>query len=129
MPFTLLPTGSTEAAVTFMLLPSWNKRMVTNPYTSLHRRFLHMQILGLHTIRPTPIIQYAEVPFWNKIQTPLPKHAWDMHIIAIWNKEGRNCLNACNKNWSKQLAKEKPEAKWEINNIHNDPALPLCTRH
>jgi hypothetical protein len=27
-------------------------------------------------------------------------------IIAIWNTKGRNCLNACNKNWLKELAKE-----------------------
>ena len=76
-----------------------------------------MQILGLHTIRPIP---YAEVPFWNNIQTPLPKHNWDLQIIAIWITEGRNCLNACNKEWLKELAKEIPEAKWEINSIYND---------
>jgi hypothetical protein len=44
-----------------------------------------------------------------------------VHIIAIWNTEGRNCLNACNKKWLKDLAKEIPEAKWEINCIRNDP--------
>jgi hypothetical protein len=41
-----------------------------------------------------------------------------MHIIAIWNTEGRNCLNACNKNWLKEPAKEVSEAKWDINYIH-----------
>ena len=46
-----------------------------------------------------------------------------MNIIAIWKTKGRNCLNACNKNWLKELAKEIPEAKWEINCIHNDPNL------
>jgi hypothetical protein len=44
-----------------------------------------------------------------------------MHIIALWNTKGRNCLDACNKNWLKELAKEIPGAKWEINYIHNDP--------
>ena len=39
-----------------------------------------------------------------------PKHTWDMHIIAIWNTEGRNCLNACNINSLKGLAKEISEA-------------------
>jgi hypothetical protein len=34
-----------------------------------------------------------------------------MHTIAIWNTEGSNCLNACNKNWLKELVKEIPEAK------------------
>jgi hypothetical protein len=43
-----------------------------------------------------------------------------MHIIATWNTKGRNCLNAC-KIWLKELAKEIPEAKWEINYICNDP--------
>jgi hypothetical protein len=42
-------------------------------------------------------------------------------VLAIWNTEGRDCLNACIKNWVKDLAKEIPEAKWEINCIHNDP--------
>jgi len=47
---------STEATATFMFLPSWNRRMTTNPYASLYRIFLHigMPFLGLHTIRPTP---------------------------------------------------------------------------
>jgi hypothetical protein len=39
----------------------------------------------------------------------------------MWNTEGRSCLNACNKNWLKELSKEIPEAKWETNCIHNDP--------
>jgi hypothetical protein len=43
-----------------------------------------------------------------------------MHIIAVWNTEGRNCLNSCYKNWLKELAKEIPEVEWEINYIHND---------
>jgi hypothetical protein len=33
---------SKEATATFMFLPSYNKRMTTNPYTSLYRRFLHI---------------------------------------------------------------------------------------
>jgi len=45
-----------------------NKRTATNPYASLHRRFRHMQILGLHTITPIPICrssllkQYTDAP-------------------------------------------------------------------
>jgi hypothetical protein len=30
------------------------------------------------------------------------------------NTKGNVCLNAHNKNWLKELAKEIPEAKWEI---------------
>jgi len=41
---------------------------------------------------------------------PLPNHTWDMHIIAIRNTKGKNCLSACNKNRLKELAKEIPES-------------------
>jgi hypothetical protein len=33
--------------------------------------------------------------------------------------KGRNYFSACNKNWLNELAKEVPEAKWEINYIYN----------
>jgi hypothetical protein len=32
----------------------------------------------------------------------------------MWNTKGRVCLIAHNKNWIKEIAKEIPEAKWEI---------------
>jgi len=41
--------------------------------------------------------------------------------LAIWNTKGRVCLKAHNKDWLKELAKEIPEAKWEIQNIHSHP--------
>ena len=111
---------STEATATFMFLPSWNKRMTTKPYASLYRRFPHICIF-LGTI-PSDQLLYAELPFWNNIQTPLPKHTWEVHIVATWNTEGRNCLKyACNKNWLKDLAKEISEVKWEISYIRNNP--------
>jgi hypothetical protein len=44
-----------------------------------------------------------------------------LRIIAIWNTKVRVCLNAHNKDWLKELAKEIPEAKWETKNIHNHP--------
>ena len=44
-----------------------------------------------------------------------------MQIIAIWNTKDRVCLNAHNKDWLKEFAKEIPEATWEIQNIHNHP--------
>ena len=110
---------STEATATFMFLPSWNKRMTMSPYALLYRRFSNpCKFLGS---LPSHQPQYAEVPFCNNIYTPLPKHTWNMHIIAIWNTKGRNCLNACNKTWLKDLAKDIAEAKWEIHCIHNDP--------
>ena len=61
------------------------------------------------------------MPFWNNIQIPLSKHSWELQIIAIWNTKGRVCLNAHNKDWLKELAKEIPEAKWEIHDIHDHP--------
>ena len=93
--------------------------MTTNPYASLCRKYPHMcKFLG--TI-PSDQLQYAKVPFWKNIQIPLSKHSWELKIIAIWNTKGRVCLNAHNKDWLKELAKEIPEAKWEVWNIHNHP--------
>jgi hypothetical protein len=70
---------------------------------------------------PLDQLQYAKVPFWDNIQIPLSKHSWELQIIAIWSTKGRVCLNAHNKDWLKELAKEIPEAKWETQNIHNHP--------
>jgi hypothetical protein len=33
---------STEKTATFMLLPSWNKNITTNPYASLCHKYPHM---------------------------------------------------------------------------------------
>ena len=46
---------------------------------------------------------------------------WKSLPIYIWNTKGRVCLNAHNRDWLKELAKEIPEAKWGIQNIHNHP--------
>ena len=110
---------STEETATFMLLPSWNKRMTTNPYASLCRKYPQTcKFLGT---TPLDQLQYAKVPFWNSIQIPLSKHSWELQIIAKWNTKGRVCLYAHNKDWLKELAKVISEAKWEIQNIHNHP--------
>ena len=93
--------------------------MSTNPYASLCRKYPHIcKFLG--TI-PSNQLQYAKVPFWNNIGIPLSKHSWELQIIAIWNTKGRFCLKAHNKDWLKKLAKEIPEAKSEIQYIHNNP--------
>ena len=93
--------------------------MTTNPYASLCRKYPHIcKFLG--TI-PSDQLQYAKVPFWNNIQIPFFKRSWKLQILAIWNTKGRICLNAHNKDWLNELAKEIPEAKWEIQNIHNHP--------
>jgi hypothetical protein len=110
---------NTEETATFMLLPSWNKDMTTNPYASLCRKYPHIcKFLG--TIPPDQL-QYAKVPFCNNIQIPLSKHSWGLKIIATWNTKGRVCLTAHNKDWLKELAKEIPEATWEVQNIYNHP--------
>ena len=78
---------STEATATFMFLPTCNKRMTRSPCASLYDRSPHLcKFLGSI---PSDQLQIAEVPFWNNKQTPIPKHTRDMHIIAIWNTEGR----------------------------------------
>jgi len=103
---------NTEETATFMLLPFWNNNMTTNRYASLYRKYPHIcRFLG--TI-PSNQIQYVNVPFWNNIQIPLSKHSWELKIIAIWNTKDRVCLNAHNKDWLKELAKEIHEGKWEI---------------
>jgi hypothetical protein len=56
---------STRETATFMLLPSWNKKMTTNPYASLYRKYPHISKF-LSTI-PSNQVQYANVPFWNNI--------------------------------------------------------------
>jgi hypothetical protein len=111
---------SKEETATFMLLPSWNKDMTTNPYASLCRKQYPHMCKFLGTI-PSNQLQYAKVPFWNNIQIPLSKYSWELQIIAIWNTKGRLCLNAHNKDRLKELAKEIPEAKWETQNIHDHP--------
>ena len=104
---------STEETATFMLLlPFWNKKTTTNPYASLCRKYPHM--CKFLDIISSDQLQYAKVPFWNNIQIPLSKHSWEFQVIAIWNSKGRVCLNAHNKDWLKEIAKEIPEAKWEF---------------
>jgi hypothetical protein len=67
----------------------------------------------------TPCLHALATPGNSNIQTPLPKHTWDVHIVAIWNTRGRNCTNAYNKTWwLKYLAKDIPEAKWK-NQLHS----------
>jgi hypothetical protein len=56
----------------------------------------------------------VKVPFWNNIQIPLSKHTWELQIIVIWNTKGRVRRNDHNKDLLKEIAKEIPEAKWEI---------------
>jgi hypothetical protein len=96
--------------------------MTTNPYASLCRKYPHIcKFLG--TIPPDQL-QCAKVPFWKNIQIPLSKHSWKLKIIATWNTKGRVCLIAHNKDWIKEIAKEIPEAKWEIQNITTPTMLP-----
>ena len=92
--------------------------LTTNPCALLCRKFQHIcKFLGSI---PSLQFQYAEVPFWNNILL-FPNTVGIRRSLpyGIANK-GRNCLNAYN-NSPKELAKQIPEAKWEINCIHNDP--------
>ena len=60
-------------------------------------------------------------PFGKIYKYHFPDTLWELKIIAIWNTKGKGCLNAHNKDWLKEPAKEIPEAKWEIQNILNHP--------
>ena len=59
--------------------------MTTNPYDINHSAAnSHTCVKFLGSI-PSEQLEYAEVYFWNNVQTPLPKHTWDLQIIARWN--------------------------------------------
>jgi len=102
--------------------------MTTNPYDINHSAAnSHTCVKFLGSI-PSEQLEYAEVYFWNNIQTPPSQtHLGFANHCPLEYTEDRNCLNACNNNWLKELAKYIPEAKWEINSIHNDPYLALST--
>jgi hypothetical protein len=90
-----------------MFLPSWNKRMTTSPcYASLYHRFQHLcNFLG-------------SIP---SDQPQLQKHPSET-IYGILKTETASML--ATKTGLKDLAKENPEANWEIyciSCIHNDP--------
>jgi len=57
--------------------------MSTNAHMALYNQFNHMCSL-MGTIS-SQNLQYADIPFWNDSRTPLPKHHWDLQIIAVWN--------------------------------------------
>jgi len=97
---------STEETATFMLLPSWNKNMTTNPYASLCRKYPHMcKFLG--TI-PSNQLQYAKVPFWNNLQIPtfqtLLGIADHYHIIH----QGQGLLQCSQQRLAKRTYQKKP---------------------
>jgi len=55
--------------------------MSTNAYMALYNQFNHMCSL-LGTIS-SQNFQYADIPFLNGSRTLLPKHYWDLQIIAV----------------------------------------------
>ncbi len=69
---------------TFMLLPCWGRSMSTNANMPLYNQFNHM--CSLMGIISSQKLQYADIPFWNDSRIPLPKHHWDLQIIAVWIK-------------------------------------------
>jgi hypothetical protein len=102
---------STEATATFMFLPSWNKRMTANLYASLYRAYANSW--APHHQTNSNMQKYPSGTIYRR---PFPNTLGRCTSLPC-----RNCLNACNKNWLKELAKKLPEAKWEINCIHNEP--------
>jgi len=94
---------------TFMLLPCWGRYMSTNTYMALYNQFNHMCSL-MGTIS-SQNLQYADIPFWNDSRTPVPKHHWDLQIIAVMNTHARLNLNNRNLEWLNHLSQGIPEAK------------------
>jgi len=94
---------------TFMLLPCWGRSMSAYAYMALYSQFNKMCSL-METISPQNL-QYANIPFWNDSRTSLPKHHWDLQIIAVWNTQARLNLNNRNPEWLNHLAQGIPEAK------------------
>jgi len=108
---------------TSMLLPCWGRSMSTNAYMALYDQFNHMCSL-MGTIS-SQNLQYADIPFWNDSRTPLPKHHWDLQIIAVRNTQARLSLNNRNPEWLNHLAKSIPEAKWNTTRASNDAHIRM----
>ncbi len=70
-------------------------------------------------------LQYADIQFWNESRAPLPKHHWNLQIIAVWNTEARLNLSNCNPEWLSHLAQSTPEAKWNTTRVSNDAHIRM----
>jgi len=110
-----------NATATFMFLPNWGGPMSTNLYSKLLNAYPHL-CYTLGTI-PSSKFSYAKPPFWTSQETLLPRHTWDIHIIAVWNTAARVRLNENNPTWLRGLARDIPEAQWKYKTISNDPIL------
>ncbi len=87
---------------TFMLLPCWGRSMSTNAYMALFNQFNHVcRLMGTISSQN---LQFADIQFWNDSRTPLPKHHWDLQIIAVWNTHARLNLNNRTPEWLNHLA-------------------------
>jgi len=73
---------------TFMLLPCWGRSMSTNAYIAFYIQPIQPHICSLMGTISSQNLQYAGIPFWND-SCPLPKHHWDLQIIAVWNTQAR----------------------------------------
>ena len=95
--------------------------MTTNPYASLCRKYPYMCkfLAPFHqtnsSMQTCPSGTTYKYHFPNTLRNcrSLPRGTPRAGSASI--------LNAHNKDWLKELAKEIPEAKWEIQNIHNHP--------
>ncbi len=65
------------------------------------------------------------ISFWNDSRTPLPKHHWDLQIIAVWNTQARLNLNNRNPELPNHLAQSIPEAKWNTTRVSNDAHIRM----
>ena len=93
--------------------------MTTNPYASLCRKYPHMcKFLG--TI-PSNQLQYAKVPFWNNLQIPTFQSLLGIADHCHMEHQGQGLPQCSQQRLAKRTCQRKPEATWEIQNIHNHP--------
>eukprot|EP00983_Pelagomonas_calceolata_P068653 1150022-Pelagomonas_calceolata.AAC.3 len=70
---------------------------------------------------PKDELTFENPQSWPSQEVALPKHTWDIQIVAVWNTAGRVRLNNHNPTWIPGLASNIPKAKWLVDNLSNDP--------
>eukprot|EP00983_Pelagomonas_calceolata_P048479 1141059-Pelagomonas_calceolata.AAC.2 len=93
---------NTEATATFMFLPVWGQRMITNPYSKLITAYPHL-CCELGAIARTNLC-YNHLQSSINQETRLTRHTWDLQIITVWNTAGKIHLNHHKPTWLQGLA-------------------------
>jgi len=67
-----------------------------------------------------PIDRGCNPSFWANKEILLPRHNWNVHIVAVENPTACLCLNNRNPTWIRDMACNIPEANWKHKNIVYD---------